>query len=380
MTDIPDIPRERSQTDQRYSCTECGAKLVFSPGTTEITCTHCGHQQGIDTAADPETAHVEHDFRDMLSRLQTGAAMEETKVLTCPSCGAQTDFPEGTQAAACPFCDTPFVTDTGTHRHIKPAGVVPFQLDERTARAYSFRPLGANHRPPSHEIIRPRAGRAMTGIYVPYWTFDADTSTDYTGQRGDAYYETRTVTRNGRTETERVRKIRWRSVSGHVRRFFDDILVLASRGLPKSHTDALEPWDLKALVTYQPQFLSGFAAEGYQVELPQGFAEAESIMARQIERDIRSDIGGDEQRIGRVDTDTRDVTFKHILLPVWLAAYKYNGRTFRFVVNGQTGKVQGERPWSVIKITLAVIAALIVAGAVAYGIYLMDDGSGTVKF
>jgi DNA-directed RNA polymerase subunit RPC12/RpoP len=380
MTDIPDIPRTREPAEQRYSCDQCGAKLVFAPGTTEITCTHCGHEQTIDQAFDPDTAHVEHDFRDMLSRLQTGAPMEETKVLSCPSCGAQTDFPEGTQASACPFCDTPFISDTGTHRHIKPAGVVPFQLDERTARGKMTAWLGSLWFAPNGLTEYARAGRAMTGVYVPYWTFDADTKTDYTGQRGDAYYETRTVTRNGQRHTEQVRKIRWSRASGRVARFFDDILVLASRGLPKRHTDDLKPWDLGALVTYQPQYLSGFAAEGYQVELPDGFTEAQSIMARQIEQDIRRDIGGDEQRISTVDTDTRDVTFKHILLPVWMAAYKYNGRTFRFVVNGQTGKVQGERPWSWIKITIAVIAALIVAGALAYGFYLMDDGSGTISF
>jgi DNA-directed RNA polymerase subunit M/transcription elongation factor TFIIS len=378
MTDssIPEVRRSRDPNergDTHFPCENCGARLTFTPGSTVVTCTHCGHEQAIANEADAATANVEHDYQDMLRNLTRGAAMEETKVKVCPSCGAQTDFPEGVQAAACPFCDTPFVTDTGTHRHIKPAGVLPFQLDERTARGEMVKWMGSLWFAPNGLTEYARAGRAMTGIYVPYWTFDADTKTAYTGQRGDAYYETRTVTRNGRTETERVRKIRWSYAKGRVARFFDDVLVLASKSLPKSHTDALEPWDLSALQSYQPQYLSGFAAEGYQVELPDGFAEAQQIMDAQIRRDIRQDIGGDEQRINTVDTDIRDVTFKHVLLPVWMAAYKYRDRTFRFVVNGQTGKVQGERPWSGWKIAFAVIAALILLAAVGYGFYLADQ-------
>ena len=107
-------------------------------------------------------------------------------------------------------------------------------------------------------------------------------------------------------------------------------------------------------------------AEGYAVDLGQGYEEARQKMARQIDRDVRFDIGGDQQRVHAVDTDIRDVTFKHILLPVWLAAYKYRGQTYRFVVNGRTGRVQGERPWSAIKIAIAVVLGLIVAVGIGY--------------
>jgi hypothetical protein len=151
-----------------------------------------------------------------------------------------------------------------------------------------------------------------------------------------------------------------------VARFFDDVLVLASRSLPKRYTDALEPWDLSGLMPYQPEFLAGFRAEAYQVELEAGFTEARAKMDRQIERDVRFDIGGDRQRIHSIDTALSDVTFKHVLLPVWMAAYKYQGKSYRFVVNGQSGRVQGERPWSAWKIAVAVILGLLVAGVIGY--------------
>ena len=112
--------------------------------------------------------------------------------------------------------------------------------------------------------------------------------------------------------------------------------------------------------------LAGFRAEAYTVELQDAYSEARQIMDRQILRDVKFDIGGDRQRIHNIDTDVKDVTFKHILLPVWLAAYKYRGETYRFVVNGRTGRVQGERPWSAIKIAIAVVLGLIVAGVAGY--------------
>jgi hypothetical protein len=160
--------------------------------------------------------------------------------------------------------------------------------------------------------------------------------------------------------------VRWRSASGRVARFFDDVLVLASKSLPKKFTDALAPWDLSALEPYAPEYLAGFRAEAYSVTLEDGYGEARQHMDAMIERDVRFDIGGDRQRIHNVQTQVSDVTFKHILLPVWLAAYKYRGKTYRFVVNGRTGNVQGERPYSAIKITLAVILGLLVAGVVGY--------------
>jgi hypothetical protein len=117
---------------------------------------------------------------------------------------------------------------------------------------------------------------------------------------------------------------------------------------------------------YRPEYLAGFRAEGYTVEIADGYTEAREKIDRIIQRDVKFDIGGDRQRIHDVDTTISDVTFKHVLLPIWLAAYKYRGRTFRFVVNGRTGRVQGERPWSTWKITLAVICVAIVAAIVGY--------------
>ena len=294
--------------------------------------------------------------------------METTRVSKCPNCAAEVEFDPTTHARECPFCATPVVTDTGESRHIKPKGVLPFAIDERAGHKAMTDWLGRLWFAPNGLKEYARKGRRMEGIYVPYWTYDADTRSSYSGQRGTVYYVTETVMVDGKPQAKQVAKVRWRPVSGRVKRFFDDVLVLASKSLPKRYTDALEPWDLSALEPYQPQYLAGFRAEAYAISLQDGFEQARAHMDRVIERDVRFDIGGDRQRISHIDTQVSDVTFKHILLPVWLAAYKYRGKTYRFVVNGQSGRVQGERPYSAWKIAGAVaVLAVLIAAAIYIG-------------
>jgi len=354
--------------EHRFPCDQCGSDFRYDPSAGKLVCDHCGNARDYDGTDLPEIREM--DFEAALRAGLDAAEYEETRVTACPGCGAQVEFSADIHATECPFCATPVVTDTGTHRHIKPKGVLPFQIDERAAQKAMTDWLGRLWFAPNGLQEYARKGRKLDGIYVPYWTYDAQTRSTYRGQRGTVYYVNRTVTRDGKTETVREQKIRWTNVSGRVSRFFDDVLVLASRSLPKKYTDRLAPWNLTMLESYAPEYLAGFRAEGYGIDVEDGFDEARQIMDDQIRRDIRADIGGDRQRISNVSTDVADITFTHVLLPVWMAAYKYKGKSYRFVVNGQTGRVQGERPWSAIKIAIAVVLALALAGAGAY-LYMM---------
>ncbi len=368
----PDQSPEVTAQDHRFPCAQCGAGYRFDPDQSRLICDHCGHSEEIAQNGPWQATIRELDFNAAIKGELDQFEIEETRVISCTNCGAQVEFDETTHAAECPFCATPVVTDTGTHRHIKPKAVLPFAVEERAARKAMTDWLGRLWFAPNGLQDYARKGRRMQGIYVPYWTFDADTKSSYRGERGTVYYETRTVMRDGKREQVRVAKVRWRPASGRVARFFDDVLVLASRTLPKSYTDALEPWDLGALEPYRPEFLAGFRAEGYQVDLADGLNEARAHMDQIIARDVRFDIGGDRQRIHDIDTAVRDVTFKHILLPVWLAAYKYRGKTYRFVVNGRTGRVQGERPWSAAKIAFAVLLGALIAGAIGFALAVSE--------
>lgn len=350
--------------EHRFPCDQCGADLRFNPEAGALVCDHCGHRAALDDTKEEPIREL--DYLAALTPDAPDEDIEETRVLSCPNCGSEVILSGAHHAAECAFCATPVVIGTGKRRHIKPKAALPFALDEETARDAMTAWLGRLWFAPSGLKEYARKGRKMNGIYVPYWTYDANTDSTYRGERGTAYYETETYIKDGKTQRRTVRKIRWNPVSGEVARWFDDVLVLASKSLPKDYTDALAPWDLSYLEPYQPEYLAGFQAEAYQVDLSDGFREARAYMDRIILRDAKLDIGGDKQRVHHVHTRVDAVTFKHILLPVWLAAYKYRGKTYRFVVNGQSGRVRGERPWSAWKITFAILLGLIVAGALGY--------------
>jgi ribosomal protein S27E len=365
--------------EHRYPCEQCGAELRFAPGQTVLKCDHCGHEQKIAPATGRIPRFGELDLARGLRDDLPDMASEEVRSTHCPNCGAVVEFSGASHAAECPFCATPLVVDTGSHRRIKPQALIPFQLDEGAARKALISWLGRLWFAPNRLLEFTRAGRAMNGVYVPYWTFDADTQSRYRGAKGVHYYETRTVTVNvkGKMErrTEQVQKTRWYPASGRVARQFDDVLVIAATSLPTRLGEGLEPWDMGALQPYSPDYLAGFQAEGYTVALADGHQTGRRKMEAVIAEDVRRDIGGDVQRIDNIDSDFDNETFKHVLLPVWMAAYKYSGKSYRFLVNGLTGEVQGERPWSVWKITFAVLAALILAGGAAYLYYLNDPSA-----
>ncbi|MGI9508819.1 MAG: primosomal protein N' (replication factor Y) - superfamily II helicase, partial [Geminicoccaceae bacterium] len=258
------------------------------------------------------------------------------------------------------------VTGTEQHKLIKPQALVAFVLDEKSAKERLQRWLGSLWFAPSNVKRYARGEGKLTGVYVPYWTYDADTSSSYVGQRGIIYHEPQTFVvrdRKGRRVRQRrmVAKMRWSPARGGVRRRFDDILILASHTLPHELTSDLTPWLQEHLVPYQDEYLAGFRSEAYQLDLETGFREATSEMAQVVRRDVRHDIGGDSQRIHDIQTRYGDISFKHILLPVWVASYRYGGKAYQFVVNGQTGEVQGERPYSWFKIAIAVVIGLIFA-------------------
>jgi hypothetical protein len=121
------------------------------------------------------------------------------------------------------------------------------------------------------------------------------------------------------------------------------------------------PYELSELTPYEASYLAGFVAEEYQIDLREGWDKAQESMQRQLYVACAQEVPGDTHRGLHVDSAFSQMVYRHVLLPLWIAAYQYNGRPYRFLVNGQTGEVQGEAPLSWWKITLAVLAALLIA-------------------
>jgi predicted RNA-binding Zn-ribbon protein involved in translation (DUF1610 family) len=347
-----------------FPCPQCGGELVFNIGDQHLKCPHCGFEKEITVPKD--AAVVERDFRAMLAQLEKDResradAQQQEQLqnhVRCESCGATVVFVDTLTSLECPYCGAPIEREhvhTGGWR-IPVDGVLPFLVvRERAADSFS-KWIGSRWFAPSGFAKRAESGK-FNGVYLPFWTFDAVTASSYRGQRGDHYYET-VGSGNDRRQEQRTR---WSLTSGQFQRVFDDVLVAATNALRRDLLDGLSPWPLKRCVPFRQEVLAGFMARTYDVELKDGFGEAQSYIDGKVQAEARSRIGGDEQIIDDVQTTYGAVTFKHLLLPVWLMVYRYNERTYQILVNATTGELDGERPYSPWKIATAIIAGTLLA-------------------
>jgi predicted RNA-binding Zn-ribbon protein involved in translation (DUF1610 family) len=352
-----------SETIQKETvCKGCSGKLQFAPGTNFLKCPYCGMENEIKTSTE---VFEELDYEKFIKEFEAQSTSQEVATIKCQGCGAQTTFNPNVVSDSCPCCGSPLVIKDATTTHtIKPKAILPFSIDHEIA----FKEFGNWIKklwfaPNKLKRYALQQGK-LTGLYIPYWTYDSVTATDYTGERGDDYQTTETYStiENGKsvTKTRTVTHTRWSSASSHVDNIFDDVLVVASKSLPKEYVEKLEPWGLEKLVPFNENYLSGFKTESYQVDLKEGLEDAKVKMNSVIHSTICSDIGGDHQRVHTTHTTWTNITFKHILMPIWISAYSFRNKTYRFLINGRTGEVQGERPYSWIKITFAVLAAAVV--------------------
>lgn len=363
--------RHSTEATRTYPCLQCGGDLEFAIGIQQLACPFCGNVQTIDEARD---AVVEQDLERAMSQLAETAAGRTSvvageKEVVCQNCGGHTTFTGSLTATRCPYCATPIQRDDV---HDAPArlnvdGVLPFGVDQTQADAAIGKWIQSRWFAPS-EFKKYATKGSFTSVYCAYFTFDADTTTDYRGQRGDNYTVTVGSGENRRTEV----RTRWTNVAGTVGETFDDLPVFANEGLDRAKVQALEPWPTQDARPYNAEFVAGHLCRTYDLDLPDCFGVAKGRMTDEIRDSIRRDIGGDHQRIGWMSTTWDDLTYKHLLLPIWLLTVLYAGKPFQVVINGVTGEVQGQRPYSAIKIA----AAVFVAAVVAIGLYVLYRSSG----
>ena len=344
----------------RFTCAACGADLAWDPGQGQLKCTACGNLESLPpTAGDTG----EQCFEEALSHQQqiSPGALE----VKCDGCGAVFAFEPPQVAGACPFCTARIVMQPkAASPLVAPNALLPFKIPHAGAQNLVRGWIDGLWFAPS-ALKKMAQLAAQQGVYLPYWSYSAGTITQYRGERGERYTEVVTTTnQQGQRVQQQVVRVRWSGAQGVVQGPHRDVLIVATKVVDERVTD-LEPWDLESLTPYEPAYLSGFQAQRYQVDLPAGFVLAKKRMQPQIEAWIRADIGGNEQRILASDTQYRDVAFRHLLLPVWIGAYRFQGRVFQIAVNARTGEVQGDRPYSALKIALLAIAVLLVIFLIA---------------
>ncbi len=337
---------------RKFPCEQCGADLVWDPGASSLKCPYCSHVSEIPTS--PE-AVVERPIAEAIAaKSDLGWGMER-KTFHCTRCGSSTALDPGQAAGACAFCGTPAVVEAPPDMQmVRPEGILPFAVDEGHVKTQFTHWLKSLWFRPN-DLKSKSFLTKMRGVYVPFWIFDAASHSAWNADAGYYYYVNVQVTRNGRTETKRERRVRWEPASGFVELFHDDVPVIASRGLERPLAEAIEPYPTAKLVSYDKAYLSGFIAEEYGIGVKDALVTAEKRMDATIRAACVRQIPGDTHRNLRVRTRYSGVAYKNALLPIWIAAYQYGSKVYRYIMNGVTGEATGTAPVSWVKITMLIL-------------------------
>jgi Zn finger protein HypA/HybF involved in hydrogenase expression len=348
---------------QRFECPACGGAAEWSPVKQALVCPFCGANSPLQ----PGTAAVgsvrELDLAEAMRNLPESSRgwATVTRSVKCQSCQAISVFKPERVAQNCDFCGSPaLVPYEDIEAPVRPESLLPFKLAESAVREQVHRWYKSRWFAPNRFKSRAFTD-TLHGLYLPYWTFDAQVSAQWTAEAGFYYYTTESYRDSkGNTQTRQVRHTRWESARGSLDHFFDDELVCASHGVPAPLVAKIEPFPTMDLVPYDAAYVSGWVVEQYQIDLAAAAAHSREGMDAKLRAMCAAQIPGDTHRNLEVQADYSAQTFKHVLLPVWLLSYQYGAKTFRVLVNGVTGTMAGKYPKSWIKITLVVIAIMIV--------------------
>ncbi|MEL6891828.1 MAG: hypothetical protein AAFP84_09540 [Actinomycetota bacterium] len=363
-----------TEDSKTYPCEACGGELHFDIESQRLKCQHCGNMHDL---IEGEGFVSEKDLREALKMVRSGKVthtsnfLDDEKEIVCQNCGGHTTFTGSLTAEKCPYCATPIQRDDvhDAPDRLPVDGVLPFSIDEKHANDLIDKWINGRWFAPS-EFKQYSTTGSFTSVYTAYFTYDADTVTAYTGRRGDDYTVTVGSGDNKRTET----RTNWTRVAGRVANSFDDVTVFANDGFEKKRIDKLEPWPTENSKPYSAEYVAGHLARTYDRDVEESLPEATSQMEAVIRQTVRRDIGGDRQDIRSMDIQWRKMTYKHLLLPIWLLTVIYDQRPFQVYINGVTGEVHGQRPYSKVKIAIAATLAAIVLIAIVVAVSASRSG------
>ena len=350
-----------------FPCRNCGHLMRFSPACGKLRCDYCESESDIDSqqVEAPEYLYYPDDDRydapdweDMGSR-----------TFSCPACGADIMTDAEDMTSSCPFCGSHYVAELApSQKIIQPETLMPFRITQEDA-VLRFRNWVKKRWLAPAKFRKTRHTITPSGIYIPFWTFDASLTTSYTGYGGRRRVERYTVRVNGKTQVRTRTVTDWYPIHGNRHLDFDNIPCAASSRIDRKLLQKTGPYSLKVLNVYNPAYLAGFFSERYSIGLRDGFQQVRIQMEARMENHILHSCGYDTYRGMSYRHHYDQVRFKHILLPLWLSSYSYRKKVYQLMINGETGQVAGKAPLSPLKI--ALLAALGILASTLFILFVM---------
>ena len=358
---------------EKYSCPACGAQAEWNPSKQKLVCGFCGTESPYQI--DRDTGQVaEIDLAATLRDLpeEDRGWQTERRSVQCQSCKAVMVYDPQRVGQNCEFCGSPaLVSYDEIKAPIRPHGVLPFKIDRGRVRD-DIRGWWRSKWLAPNKLSKTAMVDRVHSLYIPYWTFDARVHCPWQAEAGHYYYvSVAGRDSKGRSVTRQERRVRWEAASGVVDHAFDDEPVPGTQGLPLELLRKVEPFPTGESVRYDTAFLAGHVVEHYKVVLLEAAQQSQAQMHAKLETLCVAQVPGDTQRNLRIFPTYSAQTFKHVLVPIWLLTYNYGRTAYQVLVNGYTGKIAGKHPYSVWKIVLLILVALI-----ALGVFVMLEGGG----
>lgn len=347
-----------SETDKK--CPSCGGVMDFDPATGGLLCPFCGKQVEIPAADATTEAAQELDF-DSVEKTGNCDWGVKKKTVTCKSCGAVSVYDDLEVANVCPYCDSNQVMEAHDTDTLAPGGVCVFKVTTEQAAEKFHKWLKGKLFTPS-KAKKSAKPDAFKGVYLPYWTFDADTHSNYSGRYGIEY--TRRDSK-GNTTTH----VKWYPISGTYDEFIDDQLVCGTNRYDDVILGRIEPFNTADNKVYRPEYVAGFIAERYSVGIKDawqtGKEDIKDLLESHVSSQIRSTKNADRVDV-TLNTIFSNIKYKYLLLPIWISSFKYKEKLFQFMVNGQTGQVGGKAPVSPLRVAIAIVIGLAILAGIIY--------------
>lgn len=358
---------------EKYSCPACGAQAEWNPSKQKLVCGFCGTESPYQI--DRDTGQVaEIDLAATLRDLpeEDRGWQTERRSVQCQSCKAVMVYDPQRVGQNCEFCGSPaLVSYDEIKAPIRPHGVLPFKIDRGRVRD-DIRGWWRSKWLAPNKLSKTAMVDRVHSLYIPYWTFDARVHCPWQAEAGHYYYvSVAGRDSKGRSVTRQERRVRWSAASGVVDHAFDDEPVPGTQGLPLELLRKVEPFPTGESVKYDTAFLAGHVVEHYKVVLLEAAQQSQAQMHAKLEALCAAQVPGDTHRNLRIVPTYSAQTFKHVLVPIWLLTYNYGRTAYQVLVNGYTGKIAGKHPYSVWKIVLLILVALI-----ALGVFVMLEGGG----
>ena len=333
-----------------FKCPQCGANLKYDIESQSMACEFCGFHLHLNS----ETSSEEHEFgiEDDAAKTRWDKTVKKAH---CANCGAEVIINSSDLSVSCPFCQTPMVISDDEIQGIKPDRVIPFKVSDKVCiENYQKWLKKKAFAPSSVKKIVPKP--TLFSTYIPSWTYDSDVFATYNGRLGVEYTVTVGSGKDAHTET----RIRYFKISGTVQLNVDDVLVNAGKSINQKEIQAIEPFNTNDSLIYDNHYLAGHGCEHYSMDVNQGWNVAKGIIHGRLRSKILSRYKYDVVDYLNIYPTYSNTTYKYVIVPIWLCYYFFAKKQYRFIANGENGRIYGNYPKSAVKIATLVFFILII--------------------